>query len=250
MPRLSTLSNPTSLIEIDKKRVGIRVEDSGGTISVSLFRLDLAGVHLPEDLNVVVIASRGNTEERLDFGALSTWNRSAIDLVDIAAEGAWSFRVLLVQPGNPKIVALSEGLRPDGEGGSESFIALEPADLDQRPWEISILGPDGRVVISFNRLVYRSSGEAIADEFFICMILPEAVRRLAEWFVREEECSLQDPQWEPFRDWLRSYGVSDDPQMEDEVQKEEWCREVVNSFCRQFGFAEILAVRRNGGSEE
>jgi hypothetical protein len=49
MPRLSTLSNPTGLKDLDKKRVGVIVDDHGAVATYSLTRLDLTDVSLPSE---------------------------------------------------------------------------------------------------------------------------------------------------------------------------------------------------------
>ena len=75
MPRLSTLSNPTGLVELDKKRLDIQTDTTGNHLAFSLVRLDLADLGIPGNTQVIVIARRGNTEERVEVGPLASWNK-------------------------------------------------------------------------------------------------------------------------------------------------------------------------------
>lgn len=247
MPRLSTLSNPTGLVELDKLRIGIALDEGGRRPAFSLVKLDLSELSLPAPLNVVVIARRGNTEERVELGPVSEWKKTFQELSEIGSDGSWEFRVLLVQPDSPKLVAVAERVRPEGQGDSSSFIGLEPADLGQRPWEVVINEADGRAVIRFNREIYLSPGAAEADLFFIGMILPEAIRRVAE-FVSANPGVLEEA-WSPFKHWLALYGITDEPGDTDD-QKSDWCSKVTAAFCDRFEFANKLKDLRNKGGDE
>jgi len=92
-------------------------------LAFSLARLDLAELTLPSGLNVVVVARRGNAEERVDLGSVASWNKGFVNLTELGDEGTWSFRVLLVKPGSAMLAATAENIRPDGQGDSSSFIA-------------------------------------------------------------------------------------------------------------------------------
>ena len=247
MPRLSTLSNPTGLVELDQLRIGIALDEGGKRPAFSLVKLDLSELSLPSPLNVVVIVRRGNSEERVELGSVSEWKRGYQELSEIGSDGSWEFRVLLVQPGSPKLVAVAERVRPEGQGDSSSFIGLEPADLGQRPWEIVINEAEGRAVIRFNKEIYASPGAVEADSFFIGMILPEAIRRVAE-FISANPGVLEET-WGPFKHWLALHGITDEPG-DNEDQKSEWCGQVIASFCDRFEFANWLKDLRNRGDDE
>lgn len=249
MPRLSTLSNPTGLVDLEKQRISILIDESNKRLSFSLARLDLVDLTLPLGLNVVVVARRGNAEERVDLGPVASWNKGFTNLTELGDEGIWSFRVLLVKPGSAKLAAAAENIRPEGQGDSSSFIALEPADLGQRPWEIGILEQEGRAVLYFNKEIYHSSGEAEADKFFLGMILPETARQLAIWVARNPG-ALADPSWEAFRGWLELHGITEEPDEDNVVAQEEWCATVVNAFCERFKFVTLLSEARAKGIEE
>lgn len=234
MPRLSTLSNPTGLIDLEKQRIGIVIDDQPSRKSYSLSRLDVAEVVLPHNAKVIVIARRGNSELRVDHGPVSDWNRSFVDASELGTDGTWSFRVLLVTPESPKLLAAAENIRPDGLGDSESLIGLESADLGQVPWELLILEQDGRAVIKFSRELYGNAAEAEADRRFACLVFPEAVRQLAFWHTQHPG-ALSDLHWEPLKNWLAQHGITDEPEEDHPFEeKQEWCRKVVVAFSERF----------------
>lgn len=244
MQRISTLSNPTGLVELDKLRVAIALDETGKHPAFSLTKLDLSGLSLPSPLNVVVVARRGNSEERVELGPVSNWKADYQELSDIGGDGSWEFRILLVQPGSPKLVAVAERVRPEGQGDSSSFIGLEAAELGQKPWEIVVLEAEGRAVIRFNKEIYLSPGAAEADAFFMDLILPEAVRRVAEYI----SCNpaAMEESWGNFQHWLALYGITKGPGESDD-EKRDWCNQIVSSFCDRFEFADKLRNLRNKG---
>ena len=251
MPRISTLSNPTGLKDLDRKLIGIVLDDTGIKASYSLVRLDVAEIALPANTHVILIARRGNAELRVDHGSVEDWNKGFIDISELGSDGAWIFRVLFVVPGSPKLVAVVENVRPDGLGNSESLIGMEPADLGNVPWELQILETEGRAVILFNRDVYPSVARAVADIHFWTLVFPEAVRKTAMLHA-ETPAKLADEHWAPFKSWLTLHGVTDElEENSSESEREKWCRGVVEAFCERHHVAEMLRnVIRPSGEQE
>lgn len=252
MPRLSTLSNPTELSDVDKKSIGIVLAESSASSSYSLHRLDLSAVSLSAQARVVVVARRGNGELRTEHGTIAEWNKGFIDTSELGTDGTWSFRVLFVAPSSPKLLAAVENVRPEGLGNSESLIALEPADLGQVPWEFVVLELEGRGVIRFNRDVYPTSAAAEADSTFASLVFPQAIRALAAWHTHNRG-ALAENHWEPFKSWLVMHGITED--IEDEEFStvegdEEWCKSVVEAFCARHRFADMLRGASKLGDEE
>lgn len=249
MPRLSTLSNPTGILEIEKHRITIAIDEAAGQQTFSLARLDLSGLSIPGAPKVVVVVSRGNTEERHELGPHTSWDKGLRRLTEIADEGTWRFRVLLVDTASARLIAAAENVRPEGHGDSTSFIALEAADLGQRPWDVQLIELDARAVIRFNKAVYRSPAEAESDRFFTSMVLPEAVRTIARW-VASQPAVLEEPACEPFAQWLALHAITDVPDPDSDERQAEWCEEVVAAFCDRFRFADQLRELRVKASEE
>lgn len=244
MPRQSTLSNPTGLIDLEKKRIGIQVDEGSRQLSFSLTRLDISDLKLAGNLNIVVIARKGNSEQRLELGSIAAWDKSFIPLPDLGADGSLIFRVLLLSPGSPKLVAAAEHIRPIGDGDSESFIALEPADLKELPWEILVHEQEGRATIRFNREIFLSSSEAESNSLFISLLLPEAVRAMTR-VVSTNPGLLSDEAWQHFSTWLHVHGVTEELNEDStEEEREHWCSSVTHAFCNRFEFVTKIKEQR------
>jgi hypothetical protein len=244
MPRLSTLSNPTGLIDLEKQRISIVIDDQSARKNYSLVRLDVSGIFFPHDARVIVIARRGNSELRVDHGLVADWNKGLVDASELGIDGTWSFRVLVVARESPMLLAAAENIRPDGLGDSESLIALEPADLGQVPWELLILEQDGRAVIRFNRTLFSNAASADADAHFGCFVFPEAVRQLACWHTQNPG-ALVEPHWAGFKNWLAMHGITDEPNDEfTPEQNDDWCRNVVIAFSDRFRGVDQLTDTR------
>lgn len=244
MPRLSTLSNPTGLIDLDKKRIDIQIDTNGRGLAFSLIRLDTEDLKLPGDTQIRVIARRANTEERIEVGSISSWDKRFHPLTELGEDGSLVFRLLLVRPGSPRLVAAAENIRPTGEGDSESFIALEPSELQELPWEVEVHAQEGRATIRFNREIFASSAEAWSNTFFLNLVLPEAIRAMAR-SIASEPGLLALEEWQAFRTWLGIHGVTEEPDEDGtSEQQEEWCKQVVHAFCMRFAFATTLKELR------
>ena len=246
MPRLSTLSNPTGLIDLDKKRLTLQVDDSGRHPTFSLVRIDTSDLNLAGNLLVVVIARRGNSEQRIELGPLASFNRAFHTLVDLGEDGPLGFRVLFVKPDSPKLIAAAEHVRPVGQGESESFIGLEPADLKQLPWEVEVHDQEGRATIKFNRNIYQSAGAAESDRMFMGLVLPAAVRCIAQT-VSATPGMLEDEHWQPFKSWLAAHGITEDPEPN---REHEWCSAVVHAFCDRYEFTSQIKEFRSKEVDE
>jgi hypothetical protein len=240
MPRLSTLSNPTGLIELDKQRIGIFVDVQPSKSIYSLNKLDLENMAMPAQVKVVVVARRGNAELRKDHGITGALDKGFVDITELGNDGSLRFRVLLVASDSPKLVAVAENVRPDGLGDSESLIGLESADLGQVPWELEVLAQEGRAIIRFNRSLYSSAAAAETDRHFASLVFPEALRQLAVWHTQNEGALALD-EWEPFKNWLIQHGITEEPDDEPSSDgKERWCRDVVRAFCGRFKSVDLL----------
>lgn len=250
MPRLSTLSNPTGLVELEKQRINIVVDEQSERVNYSLTKLDLQGMEIPQHIKVIAIARRGNAEIRIDHGSVKDWNRDFVDVTELGFDGPLRFRILFVAPGTTKLFAAAENIRPVGLGDSDGFIGLEPADLGQVPWELLVLEQEGRAVIRFNRELYVNAATAGADRYFISLVFPEALRQLAFWHTQHSG-ALADSEWQDFKTWLAIHGITDEPG--DELTPEEnstWCRQVVSAFTDRFRSVDLLRESLNKGEIE
>lgn len=248
MPKLSTLSNPTGLIEIDKSKINVGTAEIQGRESYRILSLDLSGLSVPADSKVVVISRRKSAEVRTDHGSIALLNQGYVDISELETKGSLRFRVLIAESASPKLIASIENIAPNGLGTSESFIGMEPAELGQTPWEFEVLPLEGKGIIRFNRDIYPTTGVAEADIHLGALVYPQAVRLLANWHA-DRVGTLDEPQWIGFRDWLVLHGIDEEPEPEWQYeQKVEWCDSIANAFCKMYSIGNMLKTSSEGGA--
>jgi hypothetical protein len=246
MGRLSTRSNPTSLLEIERRRVEIFVSLIGQTKYFTLQKLDLSELGISAANRVVCIARAGNTSQRFDLGSVATVRRDNIALTDLDASEPLRFRILVHEAGSPRLLASAENLRPRDEAESESLLPMEPAELGQLLWKLDFNteGP----VLKFNSTVFPNAAGVENYLPFAALVLPEAVRKIVERIVDQPDVldDEGDP-LSPWGNWIDSLAV-ERPNSVDDEDKEEWCNRVIESFCNRHSFATRLGIELSSGS--
>jgi len=240
MGRLSTRSNPTSLTEIEKRRIEIVVSVIDEVRYFNLQKLDLSGMKLSSGHRVICVARAGKTSRRFEMGTIATPRRENIPLSDIDTSESLRFRILIHEDGNPQLVASAENLRPRDESQSESLLPMEPANLGQLLWKFDFNseGP----VLKFNASVFPSASGVENYLPFAALVLPEAVRRIVETIVDQPDAlDDEDEPISQWADWIDSMGV-ERPYNIDDDDKPEWCNRVVDAFCNRHSFARRLGI--------
>lgn len=247
MGRLSIRSNPTNLRELEKRRVNISLSANGSGRYFTLDRLDTEGLGLAGDLTVICIARAGRSSQRYELGTVSSWSRESRSLDGIDGSESLRFRILIYEPGNPRLVAAAEKVRPMDDSQSESLLPMEPAELGERLWRLD-LRDDGPVLL-FNVTVFPSA--AGVDNFppFGPLVLPEALNIVLR-FIAADPSRLDDEgdAWSEWGEWLHEVGAAPPPHDEDEL--EQWCNEVTAIFCEKHRFASKLRQSLRQGEGE
>jgi|SRR5215216_1534081 len=240
MGRLSTRSNPTSLKEIEKRRIEIVVSIIDERRYFCLQKLDLSEMNLPVTHRVFCVAQAGKTSQRFDMGTVVTQRRENLLLDEIDTSESLRFRILVHEEGNTQMAASAENLRPRDENESESLLPMEPADLGQLLWKLDF-NSDGPV-LKFNSAVFPSAAGVENYLPFAALVLPEAVRKIVEKIA--EQPDILDDEEEPLSSWgswIDSFGL-DRPHELEEDEKFEWCNRVIEAFCNRHSFAARLGV--------
>jgi hypothetical protein len=248
MARISTRSNPTNLIEIDKKRIGISLAEISGKQYFRFTRLDLDGLDLPSDALLICVARAGNNSyQRYDLGTVSLWKRDNLPLDSLDLSGSVRFRLLVHAGGDPQLLASAEKLRPVNEAESESILPMEPAELGELIWvlEVTEEGP----VLKFNSRVFPNAAGAESYLPFASVVLPEALRTILKIISDEpEKLDDENDSFSVWKNWLIGLGMGNVPA--DETERNEWCDDVIQAFCRQHMFATRLIEHiSTGGSD-
>lgn len=246
MGRLSTRSNPTLLLEIEKHRVEIFVSVVGQTKYFTLQKLDLNELGISAAQRVVCVARAGKTSQRFEMGTVATVRHDNIALTDLDRSEPLRFRVLVHEAGSPKLVASAENLRPRDESESESLLPMEPAELGQLLWRLdfSSEGP----VLKFNSTVFPNAAGVENYLPFAAMVLPEAVRKIVERIAEQPDViDDETDSLSPWGEWIDSVGL-ERPNLIEDDEKEDWCNRVIENFCNRHSFATRLGNELATGS--
>lgn len=236
MSRTSSTSNPTGLIEIDRRHVTLVVTQTGSERYVSVPRLVLDDYGLSSDLAVVVIARGGNTSQRFELGRLGKWDKSPMLLKDLDASAPMRFRLLIHPADSPKLVATCENLRVRDDSQGESLLPMEPANLGEVLWRFENRS-DGPVLL-FNQEVFPTAGVASAFPTFRPLVMPAALGEVCR--ILAEQPNVFDDETDPlfgWGPWIDDLGVDRIESDADESEKGAWVDDVVQAFAARHKFA-------------
>lgn len=234
MGRQSSTTNPTRIKTIARKDVAIAVEVRNGVRAFQVGRLSLEayGLH-PSDV-VVVVATSGNTQHRVDLGSVAAWSREWHELSTLDPAGVLRFRLLVRSDTAPALKASAEGIQ--GRGGQlESLLPMTCVDLGQRLWDV-VLDSDG-AVLRCNLSVFPAP--AAAEQFapFRALVMPAALAQVLTYAAKHPEVLEHDgTDWQGWSDWLEELGC--DPPPDDDEHHDDWVAEAVGRFCDRFRFAD------------
>lgn len=250
MARLSIRNNPTSLKEIDRKRIVIRVEANGGARSFNLARLDLSGMGIDPSCKVICIARSGKTSKRFSLGTVDYLDRKSFLIDDLDSSEPVRFRILVREVGNPRLIASAENLKPhsDEDAEGESLIPVEPVSLGQLLWKLEVTGEGP--VLKVNAKVFPHAAVAQNDIYFSTLVLPEAFRNVLDEIVRSPEGLDDETDWMwPWGDWLENVGAGRPPESSSDAEMEEWKEGAIEAFCNRHRFASILGAELDSKGE-
>lgn len=239
MGRMSARSNPTGLKELDRNKISISIYENAGRRSMAVERFDLSGTGLNGGLQMIVVASAGNTNVRHHLGVAATPNKAPLSIDGLDRSRPIRFRVLLHEEGNPKLVASIENIRPRDDAQSESLLPMEAADLGEQLWKV-VLSPEG-AVLQFNSRVFPSAAGAENYVPFNAFVLPEALRQVAAYIADQPGClEDEDDPWFAWGGWIDAMGIDRPAEGLDHDEKRVWCDSVAYRFANKFGFASKL----------
>lgn len=249
MGRLSTRSNPTGLIEIDKNKIKISLSDSAAGRFFTLDKLDTSEIKLPEGARIVCVARAGNRNVRFELGSVLRWSREGNCIDQLDRFDSLRFRVLVLPSQGCKILASAENLIPRDSSQAESLLPMEPANLGERVWNLEVR--DDGPVLQFNASVFPNAAGVDSYIPFGALVLPEALNKVMNLISQDPAC-LDDEgdHWHAWSNWLQSIGAERPPENDgqDDGEAMAWCKEVIGIFCEKHKFSSRLAemLQREG----
>lgn len=238
MPKISRTTNPTSLRELDAKHFSVRTQTNvSGARSFWLERFDFAGSKLSPGLQIACVAHAGSTEEFFRLGAIENPSHDVNPINELATDRPLKFRFLIHEPGNPRLIAFADNIRPVDESGmlGDSLVDIEPADLGGPAWKLDIpevIPGAEKPVLLVERQLFATAKAAAKDLWIGVLVMPEVMRQIARVIVQNSS-SLEEPEiWiSGWAEFLVSLGVSEIAEDADDTAKDAWVDQVVTLFC-------------------
>jgi hypothetical protein len=235
MPQISRTTNPTGLKKLDAKLFSVRVHTTNTDRLFWLERFEYVVSGLAAGLRLSCVAHSGNTEEFFQLGTVDKPDLSPKPLRNLAANKPLKFRFIIHAPGDPKLVALADGVRPadDADLLGGSLVDIELADLKGSFWKLVIppLAVDAdKPVLLVERNMFASATAAANNSWIAVLVMPEVLRQIATVISEDPACidntAIWSSKWAPF---LLNLSGQDPP--DDEEARNDWVESVVDGFC-------------------
>jgi hypothetical protein len=241
MPQISRTTNPTGLINVDRRHFIVRLNGNGADRQFAVARLDHEAAKLTPDTQVGCVAHAGNAEEYFQLGTVGSFDGGWQPIPGLDNGRPLRFRFLFTKSGTSKLVGYTDHVHAINESGDlgPSLVDIEPTDLHGVLWRLELPssggGPSEKPNILVDRSVFPSAFSAVKCTWFVALVMPEVMRRVANEIARTPD-ALDDEgnwmhSWKSFLDALKVPA----PELDNDSDEEEigaWANDVADRFAR------------------
>ena len=229
--------NYTQRRRIELRRINIELRETDDDTPMSFSaELDLSGMGLPSDAQVVVIANRDRSAMRFNWGTVANPTPPQdCSLTEIPSNPV--FRVMiLASDGSGRLLALADRVKPKRGSEQESLLWLQEEDLGKEVWRLDFA--DGNPTMLVNKNIPGISAAVREDDAFRSLVIPEALRAILTRALIVEEYDLDDNEgnWSEWVGFVRNFYKEEIPSIpddEDATEKIDWIEGVVEAFTAQ-----------------
>lgn len=237
MKQISRRTNPTGLNEVDRRHFTLRMSDDGKSErSFWLERFDFKAAGLAAGTMINCVATAGASEQYFELGTVSNFSRTARTVGDLVSDKPVRFRFVFHMPGEKRLVGFADGVRPIDESGNVggSLVDIFPTDLNGPIWELELPAVNAEATakpcILVERSVFPTATVAVGHEWFVSLVMPEVMRRVALRIAGDPGSLDDDDTWTgTWKAYIDQFGVGDPPD-EDDDRVDEWAASVVRKF--------------------
>jgi hypothetical protein len=223
-----------------RDRVRLRLRESDGKLLLDVQRLELKGLGLPDDAEVVVEAYRQTSRRRVLCGTVGSLNLpTSVPLAEFDVPDGLLFRVKVVGVGDAAGKLLAAGDRIPAATDNEqadriSILPFRPSsDLGQQLWR---LDTDPEPVLLINIGVGDWKGFALQPHFR-ALVFPELVRQVTMWVLANaEDAEESEGAAAAWRRFLADLGKDPAADAPEEGEREQWADDVTAAFARKHKF--------------
>lgn len=251
MAQISRTSNPTDLLNVDRRHVLIRIHGTGTELEFAVESFDYDAAGIPQDAVVACVAHAGNAEEYFQLGYAGAVDDTRHAIAGLDNGHPLRFRLLFTASGDPKLIGFTDGVRPANESGElgPSLVDIEPADLGGPAWKLTLpdsVTGDSKPNILVERQIFPTAYAAARSPWFAGLVMPEVMRQVALTIGAHHE-SLQDENswmypWSLFLDNLRAPPPPENAEDTNAEPNElaTWADEVAGLFARSSSMKHVL----------
>ena len=240
-----TTLNFTDRQRITRDRVRLRILQSGSVLTLDVERLDLDGLKLPHDAQVIVEAYRQTARHRIMCGTVGDLRLpTSVILPEFNVPEGLLFRVKVVGVGGVDGKLLASGDRipassEDDDGNQMPILPFRPSqDLNNQLWRLDI---EDAPIVLINSEVGDWKGFAMEPRFQ-ALVFPEIARQIALWvLLNKDDAEDKDSETSAWRRFLTDLGY--DPvagPADDAEEQRSWANDVAAAFARKHRFLERI----------
>lgn len=245
MPKVQRhTGNPTGLQRLDKKYVQIFWDKESNTFSIT--EIDFSKLALPLNAEVILIATSRESEKRYVIGTVANLNKKPQrePLEELGEGKSITFRIIVHEPGDPKLIASCEDIKPTLQDIKEGeILPIEyRSDLGELFWKLDLDEEGDR----FPELIINNSAELQLeakmrghDPYIRGLILPAAIKDLLVYLAHQAGSPTPDSWQDRWGVYLESKGIdvpsSDQFGELDDIIR--WASKTVDILMTEFKFA-------------
>ncbi len=228
--------NFTERKRIDQQRVAVKIEERNDNAPAFTAELDLYGLDLPPEANVIIEAYSGRAAVRFPWGKVRAL-APPLDrhLTDMPVNP--SFRVKVVAPDKSGVLlAMANRVRPHREEHHGSLVWLKGEDLGKEVWRLQFAGT-GAPTLLVNENIHGIGEAVLRDGAFRGLVMPEVLRAMLTRALLVDDYSPEDDSgdWSELMVFVSGfYGEPIVPNREGDEREArmEWIDAAVAAFAR------------------
>lgn len=235
MKQISRTTNPTGLHNVDRRHFLVRVSDDAGGRVFWLERFDHKAAGINAEARIGCVASAGSTEQYFRLGTAGGPERRPRSIDELARDKPLRFRFSFHMPGETRLVGFADGVRPADETGQlgGSLVDIEPCELGGLVWTIQMPtamdGPGEKPCVQVERTIFPTAQAAVSHPWFVALVMPEVMRRVALLVAEEDGCLENDGTW--LSDWAGFFTAMDvGPSPPEQEEWPDWAEQVARRF--------------------
>jgi hypothetical protein len=237
--------NHTGRRKIEVKELQINIVNKGSYPPIFDVDFSLQRDRLPLSASIYIEAYQRNTLQRFNFGTVGCITKPqnrVLDQLDLSSPALFRIRIVDESEHIGRLIASTEGLRPEGGDGEDERTSLLPVrsrPLGEVTWKVDF-DTGGKPELCINSMLPDAISQIKRNPQFQSLILPAALRQILIYFLWEN-----DEENEHAEAWFRfaEHIGTERPPVDDSLTLMAWVDDVVERFCSRFELCRMLLIK-------